>query len=263
MLNDKKKYQKPIFEMNDVSYQYENKKALEHINLKIFQGEFMAIVGPNGSGKSTLLKLILGLLEVQQGEILIDGKKVKHFKHWAKIGYVSQKSNAFNHGFPATVEEVVLSGLTKSKKIYQRFNKKDKHLVKDILKEVNLEGFEHRNINELSGGQQQRVFIARTLVADPKVLVLDEPTVGIDASQIAHFYDILNRLKRSQLTILLVSHDIGIVAEQADRVACINKHLHFHGTNDEFKQLNEVDLSKIYGHPVKFVDHDHERECCK
>ena len=73
----------------------------------------------------------------------------------------------------------------------------------------------------------------------------------------------MNRLKRSQLTILLVSHDIGIVAEQADKVACINKHLHFHGTNDEFKQLNEVDLSKIYGHPVKFVDHDHERECCK
>ena len=112
------------FELRNLDYYFDNKHVLENINIKINKGEFLAIVGPNGAGKSTLLKVILGLLPIQKGEIIVEGKPFKDNKSSLKISYVSQKASAFNAGFPASVKEVVLSGLTKTKKIFQRFNKK-------------------------------------------------------------------------------------------------------------------------------------------
>ncbi|EHM73283.1 putative ABC transporter, ATP-binding protein [Staphylococcus epidermidis 14.1.R1.SE] len=115
----------PVFELRNLDYYFDNKHVLENINIKINKGEFLAIVGPNGAGKSTLLKVILGLLPIQKGEIIVEGKPFKDNKSSLKISYVSQKASAFNAGFPASVKEVVLSGLTKTKKIFQRFNKSD------------------------------------------------------------------------------------------------------------------------------------------
>lgn len=255
-----------IFEVRDLSYVYtdrpEKTPALKDINLKINKGDFLAIVGPNGSGKTTLVKLILGLLSIQTGEILINGKRSRKFNNWDEVGYVSQKSNSFQKGFPATVSEVVLSGLTKKKGLFKSFNKQDLAARDRVLELLDIKDLADKNISALSGGQTQRVFIARALVTKPSILVLDEPTVGIDARHVREFYDVLSRLKDEEVTILLVTHDIGVVVDKADSVACINEHLHFHGSNHDFQQLDEAEISKIYGFPIQFVSHDHDRECC-
>ncbi|PKE20065.1 metal ABC transporter ATP-binding protein [Macrococcoides caseolyticum] len=253
----------PVFEIKDVSYSYPDKKALSHINISVYQGDFLAIVGPNGSGKSTLLKLMLGILNLQEGSILMNGTDIRKLKNRTGIGYVSQKSNAGNSGFPANVFEVVRSGLIQIKPMFKRFDKNDHKKVDDILKRLHIDQLKDKNISDLSGGQQQRVYIARALISNPSVLVLDEPTVGIDAKNVAEFYALLEQLKQEGITILLVTHDIGVVVDTATQVACLNEHLHFHGTTHQFKSLDEVEISKIYGHPVQFIDHSgHDRECC-
>ncbi len=257
----------PVFEIKDVTYEYKDKleatPALQNISFSINQGEFLAIVGPNGSGKSTLLKLILGVYKLQQGNILINGKTRKSFNAWQEIGYVSQKAAAHAKGFPATVKEVVLSGLTKEKGLFKRFNKKDNEQLDKTLKLLDIEHIKNQNVSNLSGGQAQRVFIARALINEPSILVLDEPTEGIDSKHVKDFYNVLLKLKNQNVTILLVTHDIGVVVDNADKVACLNEHLHFHGTNTEFQNLGEAELSKIYGFPLQLVSHNHQRECCK
>lgn len=256
----------PVFEIKNLSYTYKDKleqtPALKNVNLEIDKGDFVALVGPNGSGKTTLIKLILGVLKAQQGEIYINGKKSRKYAAWNEIGYVSQKSNSFQKGFPATVSEVILSGLTKGKGLFKRFNKEDKKKLLDVLDLLDISDLKDKNISLLSGGQTQRVFIARALINNPTILVLDEPTVGIDTKHVKEFYEVLFKLKQEHVTILLVTHDIGVVVDHADEVACLNEHLHFHGTNQEFKHLGEAELSKIYGFPLQLVSHDHDRECC-
>ena len=252
----------PVFELKAIDYYFGNKNVLENINIKINKGDFLAIVGPNGAGKSTLLKIILGLLPIQNGEVRINGARVQLSKARSQVSYVSQKALSFNSGFPATVKEVVLSGLTKLKRRMQWFSKRDVAKVKAVLARLNISDLYDKNISQLSGGQQQRVLIARALISDPSVLILDEPTNGIDAKHVEAFYETLQQLKDDGVTIILVTHDIGVVADTATRVACLNRHLHFHGTVEDFKSLDEVEISKIYGHPVKFVDHQHDRACC-
>ncbi|CAD2075524.1 High-affinity zinc uptake system ATP-binding protein ZnuC [Jeotgalicoccus aerolatus] len=257
----------PVFEIKDVTYEYKDKMeatpALQNISFSINEGEFLAIVGPNGSGKSTLLKLILGVYKLQQGQILINGKNRKSFNAWQDIGYVSQKAAAHAKGFPATVKEVVLSGLTKEKGLFKRFNRKDNEQLDKTLELLDISHIKYQNVSNLSGGQAQRVFIARALINNPSILVLDEPTEGIDSKHVKDFYNVLFKLKEKDVTILLVTHDIGVVVDNADRVACLNEHLHFHGTNTEFQNLGEAELSKIYGFPLQLVSHNHQRECCK
>lgn len=252
----------PVFELKNLDYYFDNKKVLDNINIKINPGEFLSIVGPNGAGKSTLLKVILGLLPIQKGKIFVDGKDYKGKQSLLKISYVSQKALSFKAGFPASVKEVVLSGLTKRKRLGQWFNKRDDEKVRAVLTRLNISHLIDKNIAELSGGQQQRILIARALISNPSVLILDEPTNGIDAKHVNEFYDTLDKLKAEGVTIILVTHDIGVVADTATEVACLNKHIHFHGTTEDFKSLDEVQISKIYGHPIQFVDHQHDRECC-
>ncbi|MED4227479.1 metal ABC transporter ATP-binding protein [Neobacillus cucumis] len=248
-----------IIETRHLSYRYEKDRVLEDINITIPDGAFLAIVGPNGSGKSTLLKLILGLLKLQKGDIYLFGQEISKFKDWHQIGYVSQKANSFNTGFPATVFEVVLSGLTKKLGLFTFYKKGHKAKVYEALAAVGMKEFSHRNIGELSGGQQQRVFIARALVSEPKLLILDEPTVGVDAENVQSFYQMLSELNTSNgITLLLVTHDIGTISDKVTHVACLNKHLHFHGDTEEFEQLSSDGLSKVYGHDVHVLAHNHE-----
>ena len=147
----------PVFEIRNVSYKYYEKMettvALKDINLKIERGEFMAIVGPNGSGKSTLIKLILGIKKLQEGEILINGKRMNRRNRETKIGYVSQKAASFAKGFPATVKEVVLSGLTKKRGLFKKFNKEDFKALDEVLVLLDIEDLKNKNIASLSGGQ--------------------------------------------------------------------------------------------------------------
>jgi zinc transport system ATP-binding protein len=248
-----------IIEIKQLSYRYEKEMVLENINLTVPEGSFLAIVGPNGSGKSTLLKLILGLLKPQKGEIRLFGHDMNKFKDWQQIGYVSQKANSFNTGFPATVFEVVSSGLTKKLGMFRFFKKEDSQKVLDALDAVGMKKFSNRNIGELSGGQQQRVFIARALVSEPKLLILDEPTVGVDAENVNSFYQMLGDLNKSRsITLLLVTHDIGTISDKVTHVACLNKHLHFHGEADDFEKHRKEGMSEFYGHDVHLLAHHHD-----
>ncbi|CAH2715418.1 Vitamin B12 import ATP-binding protein BtuD [Neobacillus rhizosphaerae] len=248
-----------IIEIKQLTYRYEKDTVLENINMTIPYGSFLAIVGPNGSGKSTLLKLILGLLKLQKGQILLFGQEITKFKDWQEVGYVSQKANSFNTGFPATVFEVVASGLTKKLGLFTFFKKEHAIKVNEALDAVGMKGYSNRNIGELSGGQQQRIFIARALVSEPRLLILDEPTVGVDAENVNSFYQMLGELNKSRnIALLLVTHDIGTISDRVSHVACLNKHLHFHGETKEFEQLRTEGVSEFYGHDVHLLAHHHE-----
>ncbi|WP_044641456.1 metal ABC transporter ATP-binding protein [Risungbinella massiliensis] len=247
-----------IIEVNNVSFSYDNQKVLDQVNLTLNKGEFLGILGPNGSGKSTLMKLILGLLKPDEGSIQIFETPVNQWKKRYRLGYVSQKSNSFDSGFPATVREVVTSGLVGKKGLFRRYNKQDRQRVEKALDIVGIADLANRNIGKLSGGQQQRAFIARALVTDPELLILDEPTVGIDAKSTASFYQLLADLhQQKDLSLILVTHDIGVVSSTVDRVACLNRKLHFHGSSQEFSENQKEILTKMYGTEIQLVHHHH------
>ncbi|WP_404454062.1 metal ABC transporter ATP-binding protein [Virgibacillus necropolis] len=248
----------PIISMKNVDYAYENKAVLSNINFEIPQGAFMGLVGPNGGGKTTLIKLILGILKPDHGEISLFNEPIGKFRAWNHIGFVSQKSNSFNKGFPATVFEVVSMGLTAKVGYLKFFTKKHKAEILKAIDQVGMGEYAYQNIGNLSGGQQQRVFIARSLVNDPKLLILDEPTVGVDNENVQRFYDLLHQLNQERnITLLLVTHDTGIMTEHATDIVCLNKTLYFHGDPKEYSSLTDRDLSRFYGHPVNLVTHDH------
>ncbi len=225
----------PLISIKNLYFSYGEKLVLEDINLEVHAGDFLAVLGPNGSGKSTLLKLILGLLRPKKGEIRLFGQPVAEFKEWWRLGYVPQRATAqVDPVFPVTVAEVVSFGLL-SKKRFPRFMRaRDWEAVRAALAKVEMAPYFNRRLAELSGGQQQRVFIARAIVAEPEVLLLDEPTTGVDVSTQERFYDLLGELNQKGLTIVIVTHDIGIVNKHVKQVACLNRRLVYHGTHEEF-----------------------------
>ena len=245
---------KTLVQFEDVSFQYEYTHVLKNISFRIEEGDFLALLGPNGSGKSTLLKLLLGLLKPMSGKIELFGENAKTFKQRELIGYVSQKSNAFNSGFPATVFEVVRSGLAKKTGLIKLYPKDTKERVMTALEAVGMQAFANRNIGQLSGGQQQRVFIARALIGEPKLLILDEPTVGIDHENVQAFYDMLAKLNNDLgMTMILVTHDVDTVSNRITHVACLNQTIHFHGYKNEFDSISQETLNAWYGHAVRKI----------
>jgi len=248
-----------VIRLENIDFSYDDQTILHDINLDIRRGSFMGLVGPNGGGKSTLIKIILGLLRPDKGSVYILNEPINHFKQWNRIGFVSQKANTFNKGFPATVFEVVSMGLTAKIGYLKFFKRKDKEKVLHAIEQVGMSKYAYQNVGDLSGGQQQRVFIARALVSEPELLILDEPTVGIDFQNVDRFYDLLHKLNKKQnLTLLLVTHDTGAMTKYATNVACLNQTLHFHGKSAEYDALSAEDLSAIYGHPVQVIVHDHD-----
>ncbi|MGX9706970.1 zinc transport system ATP-binding protein [Laceyella sediminis] len=247
-----------VIEIKNLHFSYEEQPVLDGINLVLDRGQFLGLVGPNGSGKSTLIKCVLGMLKPERGEIRLFGQPVRHARLGGRIGYVSQKANSFNLGFPATVKEVVASGLYGQLGLLRRMGRLEWKKVDQAIAKVGLSAFRDRNIGKLSGGQQQRAFIARALVADPDLLILDEPTVGVDAKSTEQFYALLTELHRHHgLTLLLVTHDIGVLSTSVDQVACLNKRLFFHGDPDEFAQREQEILTQAYGHDIQIVSHHH------
>ncbi|MDF2556367.1 MAG: zurA [Bacillales bacterium] len=237
-----------IVKINNLSYRYEQNPVLNHLNFTLYKSDYLGIVGPNGSGKSTILKLILNLLTLQKGEIHLFGESIQRFNDWEKIGYVSQKAASFNSGFPATVEEVVISGLTKKVGMFKAFNDSHRKECIKALEKVGLSQFAKRNIGELSGGQQQRVFIARALINNPELLILDEPTVGIDEQHVKEFYELLNELNRKHaFTILLVTHDSDFITKNATRIIHMDKTITFDASATEFSKLKSKEMHQIYG----------------
>ncbi|SER79015.1 zinc transport system ATP-binding protein [Gracilibacillus ureilyticus] len=248
---------KTIVNMENVSFHYGNRQALSKINFQINEGDFIGLVGPNGGGKTTLIKLILGLEKPSAGNLTLFGVPAQKYKQKSNIGYVSQKANTFNRGFPATVTEVVAMGLTAKLGYFKRVSKQVKVKVEEAIEQVGMSAYKNENIGNLSGGQQQRIFIARALVSKPKLLILDEPTVGVDAENVEKFFDLLHDLNKQNITLLLVTHDIGTMTHHASQVVCLNKTLHFHGNPSTFESLSKEQLSDFYGHPLNLVTHHH------
>lgn len=236
-----------------LTFSYGFRPVLEDISLAIRKGDFLAVLGPNGSGKTTLVKLIIGLLKPDRGRIFLFGKPASEFRDGPKIGYVPQKATNFDPLFPASAREVVAMALRSTRGLPRRG---EEDAVRSALALVGMDEHRNRTIGRLSGGQQQRVFIARAIVSRPRILFLDEPTAGVDAGTQEHFYDLLGTLNtREGITIVLVTHDIGIVNKHITKVACLNQRLIYHGTHEEFCRSDAVDAMLAGGHHL--VSHRH------
>lgn len=215
----------PIAEISDLCFSYSGKEVLHSIDLVVKQGDFIAVVGPNGGGKTTLLKLIVGLLKPTRGTVRLTGRKAA--KKGVEIGYVPQQID-HNLSFPATALDVVIMGThVPEKRLLFRRSRQDRSAGLAALEKMGIAEFAGRKISDLSGGQRQRVLIARALVTEPELLVLDEPTASIDSRGQTEFYQLLQRLNK-ELTILMVSHDLLSVSAYAKSVACVNRRLHYH-----------------------------------
>lgn len=239
-----------VININNVSFSYGGPPVLEHISLMINKGEFLGVVGPNGGGKSTLLKLILGLLLPDKGKISVLGKSPR--KGREAIGYVPQQVR-FNRDFPITVEDTVFLGrLGKSNSLWG-YTKNDKRMCEQALKETEIIDLKHRRLNTLSGGQLQRVLIARALISDPQILILDEPTANIDLRVEEDIFDLLKKLNQ-RATIIIVSHDVGFISKYVNRVACLNRTLICHHTSEISGEM----IEDLYATPVQMIQHIHK-----
>ena len=193
-----------ILECSELTKKYGSHRAVDNLNLQIERGRVYALLGPNGSGKSTLMRLILGELKPDEGEIIIMGNDPKLKK---QIGYVAQNGISKNQSFPATVEEIMVTGLYQELGLFHLPHKKHRKKIKDTLKEFGMDEFLKRRIGELSGGQQQRVMIARAMISNPKLLILDEPTTGVDATSTKALYDTLYEINtKYNTTIFMITH---------------------------------------------------------
>jgi zinc transport system ATP-binding protein len=252
----KKKKSAPAIEASNINFQYNGNPVLENVSFSIGSGEYWGMIGPNGGGKTTLIKILLGLIEPDFGEIRIFGTPLNKFKNHSILGYVPQKVAHGDRSFPATVEEVVWTGRSARAGLFKAYQPSDYRAVSKALKIAGISNLKNRRIGDLSGGQRQRVFIARALAGEPKILILDEPTVGVDISAQEKFYSFIADLNKSYgMTILFISHDIDVIAHEVSSVMCLNRTLICHGSPKHF--LTSENLKKIYGKNVNFLLHNH------
>lgn len=228
-----------IVEVDRLSYAYSGNLVLSNISFTVGEGDILGIIGPNGAGKTTLFSCMLGLRDDYTGTIKILGEdiKKKNNKVFKNIGYIPQKKTV-DQNFPATVEEIVSLGINV-------IGKTSKEKIALALETVGLLAQKDRRVGELSGGQQQRVLIAKAMVNDPKLLILDEPATGIDLEMQNKFYSLLKKLNQeNKITMIWASHDLDAVNRLATSVACINRSMFFHGKTYEF--FENPDLLKAY-----------------
>jgi len=200
--------------LKNVYYAFDSLFVLEDVNLEIEEGCYLGIIGPNGAGKTTLLRLILGILQPKRGEILIYGQKPEEYLKKESIGYLPQRISQTIYEFPITVEELVKSGHKKIKK----------DSIEWALNVFGISNLRKKTLRELSGGERQKAFLARAIVSQPRILILDEPTTGIDPYSMDELLQILETLNRDfGITILVVTHDIGTFAHEAKCILCLNR----------------------------------------
>ena len=249
-----------VLEVEDLSIGYNNHLAVDKISFDVQEGDLLGIVGPNGAGKTTLFRAILGLQQYS-GKIKLFGFEGSKYRSLLPlIGYVPQKV-AFEPNFPATVYDIVSMGMVSEKKlfkgakliqqcgccwnrIYKKIGNNDDKIT-EALKTVGLESLRNRRIGELSGGELQRVFIAKSLVKDPLLLILDEPVTSVDVESQNKFYNVIKKInEENNITIVWSSHDLDAISKYANRVACMNKKLFFHGEKEKF--FSDKELLKTY-----------------
>ena len=234
-------------EMKGVCFSYDNVPVLEDVGFTLKQGDFMALIGPNGGGKTTLLKLVLGILKPDKGVIKVLGEPPHDAKN--RVGYLPQNTG-FNTAFPITVMELAIMGRLSRSRMGRWYSGDDHAKVKEALNKVGMWKYRFSQIGKLSGGQRHRVFIARALVTDPEILLLDEPTAGVDSEFGVALYDLLKELNK-RVTIVVITHDIGIISSYIKSVACINRTLVFH----EGGEITTEMLDMAYQCPVDLIAH--------
>lgn len=232
-------------------------QVLEDISFLIEAGDYVGIVGPNGSGKSTLVRALIGLCTICDGSASLFGIPCARFDEWGRIGYLPQNLGLYNPVFPATVAETVALGLLSRKRFPRRITRHDRETVERMLEELGVSDLKNKLIGELSGGQQQRVLLARALVNEPELLILDEPTAALDPETRERFYRLIAEINRTRgVTVLLVTHDTGAIGQHASKMLYLDKRLLFFGSFDQFCRSPE--MSALFGeHSQHLMCHRH------
>jgi zinc transport system ATP-binding protein len=235
---------------------YQQRVAVRDVTLEARGGEIVVLIGPNGAGKSTLLKAVAGTLEPNAGRIALDGVDMARLRPVERARLVAVVPQAARLPEAFTAGEVVLMGRNPHLPRFGGERPSDYQAAQQAMLRTDTWQLAERRVGELSGGEQQRVLIARALVSKPELLILDEPTGGVDPEAQTSFYALLHHLNRERdVTLILVSHDIGVVAKEVTKLACLNRRLIFHGRPGDF--LGDAALAALYGPAVRVVSHDH------
>lgn len=236
-------------EIHRLTVDYGKNRALDGVCLTVDAGEYLGIIGPNGGGKTTLLGAILGTVRPTAGTVSLFGAPAARGR--SRIGYVPQFAG-LDRAFPITVGEVVATAyLGGGLHPFRHLGKREAALSEGVLEEVGLGGFSRRLVSELSGGEFQRVLLARALARSPEVLLLDEPTSGVDPATRARIYELLEEKNRAGMTVLMVTHDMLAVSSSVKKLACLSRTLVYHGE----PELSEDVSTAMYGCPVDLVAH--------
>jgi zinc transport system ATP-binding protein len=224
-----------LVDVSELSVHYQMATALAGVSCQVHAGDYLGIVGPNGSGKSTLIRAMLGLTAPAAGEIRLFGGALDEFCDWQRIGYLPQRITHVALQFPGTVEEVVRLGLLGGKRFPRRAGRQDGPAVTRVLELMGIGHLRRRLVGELSGGQQQRVLLARALVGQPELLIMDEPTTALDPETRENFYALLQQLNgQDGTTVILVTHDTGSIGKYATRLLYLDKRVIFDGSFVDF-----------------------------
>lgn len=244
----------PVVETRDLSVALDGRPILRGIDMVVGPGEFVALLGANGSGKSTLVRTITGLVPIARGEVDLFGQPVHRFDAWRRIGFVPQRAGA-GSGVPATVAEVVSSGRLSHRRLFRRISAADRDVIARALATVDLADRANEPVSALSGGQQQRVLIARALATEPDLLIMDEPTAGVDAANQEALAATLGRLSGEGVAVLLVAHELGPLAPLLDRVVVLSDGRVRHAGPAE--DVLDLDVHRHHGHhaPPPLRDH--------
>ncbi len=237
-----------LITLHNVSVNYDNYRALEGVNLSIGEHDFLGLIGPNGGGKTTLVKAILGALPYS-GKIEY-APELRARTPYPLIGYLPQQT-LFDRSFPISVEEVVLSGLQALRGFTRRYTAADRRRVEELLAMTGIVELRNRPVGEISGGQMQRALLCRALLAEPRLLILDEPANFVDNRFENELYRLLQELNR-QMAIVMVSHDLGTITSVVKEIVCVNRTVHRHHSN----QITEEQLMN-YGCPIQIISHGH------
>ncbi len=250
-----------VVDFKKVTYIASGKAVLDNISFTVSEGNFVGIVGQNGSGKTTLIKTLLGLFKQASGEVKLFGVDPVRFKDWRKVGYIPQKVITGDNRFPLTVSEAVGLGLLSGMKNPKTLNSAGRAKVLATLKALDITEIAEKLVGRLSGGQQQRVMLARALVNDPELLVLDEPTAALDVSAGEAFMKLIRDLnEKRKVTVLLVTHDIANIGKYADKMLYIDNKMVFYGTFGDF--CISPDAALYFGKYAQHIichRHDHEK----
>jgi zinc transport system ATP-binding protein len=235
-----------VIAIEGLSFAYQGNEVLHDITCHIRAGDYVGVVGPNGSGKSTLMRCILGLNRTEQGTITLFGIPQPEFSAWDRIGFLPQGLQLFNPNFPATVEEIVRLGRLSKKRFPRRFDSSDTKAVGRALELMGISSLGNRLIGELSGGMRQRALLARALVNEPEILILDEPTTALDPETRDSFYETLRDLNSNGgATVLLVTHDSSTVGLYASKLLYLDKRVVFYGSFEEF--CRSSNMTEVFG----------------